>query len=502
MLASHRMRASTECVELTYAETSLRPACHDAMKTAPNRTRKDPLCFYPSSTSVTYTCRLLPRQLLRMGAKGIFGQTGVALQRLQIAMIVGPSFILFGYNQAGLGGLLTEEDWVATFPQIDTVNTNSAAEKSYHSTIQGLVVATFVIGALFGALSCSYTGDKFGRRAVVLAGAICTLVGEVLECSAFSLPQFIIGRIFVGLGIGQLSATVPVWQSETSGASNRGQQVIVCGIFLCFGYTLESWVDLGFFELPPGATTWRPPIALAIAFSLVLTASVYLFPESPRWLVCQGRTEDARSAIALFRGYDNEAAIEVQAELTGIELSLEESSGASLKDMLSMGEDKLLYRFGLCIMLQFYQQMSGSNLISVYTTILFQQNLGMSGELSRVLSAGALTWKFLSSFIAFVVIDRFGRRAVFTFSGIGMCICMVCLAICTSMEGNHVAQVAAAAFIYLYNFFVPIGFLGGNFLYCTEVAPIRLRVAMSSISTANHWLWYVIRRFLPSNNTS
>ncbi|KAF4303640.1 putative sugar transporter stl1 protein [Botryosphaeria dothidea] len=394
-----------------------------------------------------------------MGAKGIFGQTGVALQRLQIAMIVGPSFILFGYNQAGLGGLLTEEDWVATFPQIDTVNTNSAAEKSYHSTIQGLVVATFVIGALFGALSCSYTGDKFGRRAVVLAGAICTLVGEVLECSAFSLPQFIIGRIFVGLGIGQLSATVPVWQSETSGASNRGQQVIVCGIFLCFGYTLESWVDLGFFELPP------------------------------RWLVCQGRTEDARSAIALFRGYDNEAAIEVQAELTGIELSLEESSGASLKDMLSMGEDKLLYRFGLCIMLQFYQQMSGSNLISVYTTILFQQNLGMSGELSRVLSAGALTWKFLSSFIAFVVIDRFGRRAVFTFSGIGMCICMVCLAICTSMEGNHVAQVAAAAFIYLYNFFVPIGFLGGNFLYCTEVAPIRLRVAMSSISTANHWLW-------------
>ncbi|KAB2576360.1 Sugar transporter [Lasiodiplodia theobromae] len=419
-----------------------------------------------------------------MSTKGVFGLTGRALEKLQVALVVAPAFILFGYNQAGLGGLLTEPDWVKTFPEINTI---SGPNKSYHSTIQGVVVATFVIGALFGALSCSYTGDKFGRRAVVLAGGICTLVGEILECSAFQLAQLIVGRIIIGLGIGQLSATVPVWQSETSGAKNRGKQVIVCGIFMCLGYTLESWIDLGFFELE-GPVTWRAPIAIAIAFSLILIASVFLFPESPRWLVRQGRIDEARSAITVLRGYSDENAMELQAELTGIELSLEESNGASLKDMLSMGEDKLLYRFCLCIMLQFYQQMSGSNLISVYTTILFQQNLGMSGELSRVLSAGALTWKFLSSFIAFVCIDRFGRRAVFIYSGIGMCICMICLAICTSME-QHSAQIAAAFFIYLYNFFVPVGFLGGNFLYCTEVAPIRLRVAMSSISTANHWLW-------------
>lgn len=419
-----------------------------------------------------------------MSTKGVFGLTGRALEKLQVALIVAPAFILFGYNQAGLGGLLTEPSWVKTFPEIDTI---SGPNKSYHSTIQGVVVATFVIGALFGALSCSYTGDKFGRRAVVLAGGICTLVGEILECSAFQLAQLIVGRIIIGFGIGQLSATVPVWQSETSGAKNRGQQVIVCGIFMCLGYTLESWIDLAFFELE-GPVTWRAPIAIAIAFSLILIASVFLFPESPRWLVREGRINEASNAITMLRGYGDEDALEVQAELTGIELSLEESNGASLKDMLSMGEDKLLYRFCLCIMLQFYQQMSGSNLISVYTTILFQQNLGMSGELSRVLSAGALTWKFLSSFIAFVCIDRFGRRAVFIYSGIGMSICMICLAICTSME-QYSAQIAAAFFIYLYNFFVPVGFLGGNFLYCTEVAPIRLRVAMSSISTANHWLW-------------
>ncbi|KAI0593176.1 general substrate transporter [Biscogniauxia sp. FL1348] len=424
-----------------------------------------------------------------MGAKALFGLQGEALARLQMAFIVAPSFILFGYNQAGIGGLLTEKDWVRTFPQIDTVN-SVGADKSKKSTLQGFVVAVFVLGAMVGSLSCSWSGDKFGRRNVIFLAGICTLIGEILEAASFGLPQFIVGRLIIGLGVGQLSSIVPVWQSETSGAKNRGQHVVVDGLFICLGYTLESWIDFGFNEYGDGPITWRPPIAIACAFSLVLIFSIYLFPESPRWLLMKNRTEQARANLAILRGYPEDA-IEVQAEMTGIEHSLEitSSSATKLSDMLKMGEDKLAYRFGLCILLQFYQQMSGSNLISVYAPILFQQNLGLPSDTSRALTGGALTWKFASSFIAFFTIDRFGRRPLFIVSGIGMSCCMVSLAITTSFTDNRAAQIAAACFIYLYNTFVPIGFLGANFLYCTEVAPIRLRMAMSSISTANHWLW-------------
>lgn len=133
---------------------------------------------------------------------------------------------------------------------------------------------------------------------------------------------------------------------------------------------------------------------------------------------------------------------------------------------------------------------SGTNLVSVYMPIIFQQNLGLSAELSRVLSGSALTWKFLASFISFFAIDRFGRRIAFIVSGGGMASCMLALAVATSFpSSNYSAQVAAGFFLFLFNTFVPIGFLGANFLYCTEVAPLRLRVAMSSISTANHWIW-------------
>jgi hypothetical protein len=68
--------------------------------------------------------------------------------------------------------------------------------------------------------------------------------------------------------------------------------------------------------------------------------------------------------------------------------------------------------------------------------------------------------------------------------------CMLALAVATSYPStNKAASVASVFFVFMFNFFVPIGFLGANFLYCAEVAPVKLRVSMASISTANHWLW-------------
>jgi len=424
------------------------------------------------------------------GSNTFVGLSGSALSLAQILVVVCPAFILFGYNQSGIGGLLSLQDWTSTFPEIDTTHTKGA-QKSHNATIQGLVVATFTLGALCGALSCSYTGDKFGRRAVIFAGAVCTLIGEVLECSSFSLAQFIVGRLILGAGVGMLSATVPVWQSECSSSKNRGKHVVLDGMFISLGYTLESWIDLGFFTLKTGSVTWRPPLAIPIIFSLVVMVAIFFFPESPRWLIRHNCGQEARFTLSALKGLPEDAP-EIEAEIAGIELSLEDTANgaAKLKDLLKMGEDKLAYRFGLCILLQFFQQMSGTNLISVYSTIIFQQGLGLDSETSRILSGGTLTWKFLSCFVAFFTIDRFGRRAVFMVSGFGMASCMIALAVATSFpHSNHGASIAATFFVYLFCFFTPIGFLGANFLYCTEVAPIRLRVAMTSISTANHWLW-------------
>lgn len=417
---------------------------------------------------------------------------GRSQQLLQLLLVILPAFLLFGYNQSNVGGFLSIENWAYTFPEIDTVTTTGEDKEEKH-TLQGVVVATFTLGALAGALSCSWAGDKFGRRKTIFFAGALTLIGEALECTSFHIAQLIVGRTILGFGVGNLSAIVPVWQSETSQANNRGRAVVLSGLFISLGYVLQAWINLGFFQIKTGSLSWRLPIALPSLMSITLMGTIWLFPESPRWLVAQGRRDEALTNLMLLRNATTAADSDaVDLELAAIEYSLEDSTGegTKLRQVFTMGEDKLLYRFMLCISLNFFQQMTGGNLISVYSTVIFQEGLQFDSQTARILSGGTLTWKFLSCFVAFFTIDRFGRRLLFIVSGSGMALCMMALAIATSFpKSNEAAQIASVFFVFLFNFFIPIGFLGANFLYATEVAPTRLRVKMSSISTANHWLW-------------
>ncbi|KAI1278204.1 putative sugar transporter [Xylaria sp. FL0933] len=424
-----------------------------------------------------------------MAASSSFiGLRGQSLTIALIILAVLPSYVIFGYNQANLGGLVGLKDWTKTFSDIDTIHTTGLT-KSRHATLQGLVVASFTLGAIPGCLSCSYTADLFGRKPVIFAGAIVSLLGEVLEASSFGLSQLIIGRVILGVGVGVLSGVMPTWLSELSSPRHRGKQVVLTGLFLTLGYVLQAWINLGFF-FTAGAITWRVPISICAVFNLLLMAVIFFMPESPRWLIRVGRESEAIATMSALKDLPEDS-VEIVADVAGIHLSLEESaSRTSLLSLMKMGQDRLAYRFGICMLLQLYQQLSGGNLISVYSTIIFQQGLGLDAETSRILSGGALTWKLLAGFIPFFIIDRFGRRICLMISGAGMASCMLGLTVATSFpKSNFAAQVISVLFVFLFNLFLPIGFLGANFLYCAEIAPLRLRVAMSSISTANHWLW-------------
>lgn len=417
---------------------------------------------------------------------------GHSLSVAQIALIVAPSFVLFGYNQAGIGGLLSLPAWTHTFPEIDTTHT-TGAKKSGNASLQGLVVSTFVLGALVGCLGCLYLGDLLGRRKCIFIAATLTLVGEIVCASSTAISQFVIGRSVIGVAIGILSSTVPVWQAECSPPAHRGKHIVLDGLFTTLGYTLVSWINLGSSKIKGSHSSfsWRLPLGIPVTFSIMLMSFIFIMPESPRWLIRVGRHVEAIEVLSQLKDLPTDNP-QLLAEVAEIQSALENSriEKASLKDMFSMGPDKLFYRFCLCIIMQFYQQMSGANLISVYAPVIFEQDLGLPSATARLLTGGALTWKFLSSFVAFFTIDRFGRRALFMFSGLGMGTCMLILAITTGYNSaNSAASYTSVVAIFMFNFFVPIGFLGANFLYCAEVAPVSLRVGMSAISTANHWLW-------------
>lgn len=374
------------------------------------------------------------------------------------------------------------------FPAIDTLST-TGAQKSHNATVQGAVIASYTIDALFGSLICTWIGDILGRHRTIFTGALIALIGQALECTAYALAQFTVGRVILGFGVGMLAATVPVWQSECASPNKRGRNVVLAGMFIAFGFSLTQWVNFGFFQIQEQPTSWRGSLTIPTLFSFIIMSSIFFLSESPRLLVLRNRSDSAQQSLASLRG-KSITSPEVLNELHSIETSLEESSHSTirLRDVFSKNEDKLLYRF-LCITLQFFQQMSGGTLISIYTPTIFQ-GLDLSARMAKILAACALSWKFLSCFVGFFIIDRVGRRAAFMISGGGMGLCMVAMAVSTSFIGNHTASIISALFVFIYNFFLPLGFLGINFLYPAEIAPARLRVAVQSISTANQWLWY------------
>jgi len=361
----------------------------------------------------------------------------------------------------------------------------------------GTVIALYTIGGMFGALSCIFLGDLLGRRRTIFLASGVSIIGAILMSSSFSLAQFIVARIVLGLGTGGYTATVPVWQSELSKASHRGAHVVTEGIFIGAGIALSLWIDFGFYFITWSSVAWRFPLAFQIVLSLMVMAFIFTLPESPRWLIKKNRLNEAREILAILEDVHPNSD-KINADMEEIQMSLSIAGTGSIWDMLKMGQQRILHRTLLAATGQMFQQMCGINLITFYATTIFQQDLGLDATKSRILAAAMEICQPLGGFLAFFTIDRFGRRKLMLISAAGMAVSMAVLAGTTSNVNNQGALTVAVVFLFIFNFIFPIGFLGLTFLYATEVAPLHLRAAISGVATATTWIFnFLIAEITP-----
>ncbi|KAF4494146.1 sugar transporter [Fusarium agapanthi] len=426
---------------------------------------------------------------------GFFGFRGRKLQMAQIWAVILPCYLLFGYNNSIAGGFLSLPSWVETFPALDTVHTKGAI-KDHNSTLQGTVVAMYTLGCLFGCLSCIWLGDKLGRKKTIIFGALVNTIGAALQASSYSLPQLIVGRLVSGYGFGHITATAPNWQAECSGAAHRGAAVMLEGLFISLGLAIGGWTNLGM-SFHHGSVTFRFPMALSGVFSIIIMLTTPLLPESPRWLTKKGRVDPAREVLADLT--DTEAnSIEVREAIREIETSLALAGEAKLKDIFTNGPLRLLHRMCLACAAQCFQQMSGINALAFYQAKIFEDYLGQTPRVAKIIAASVFTWQTICSPIGVLTVDRFGRRKLMMVSSLGMGVCMAVVAGGSSQPGNTASVGVAAAFIFLFSLFFPTGFLGLTFLYAAEISPLSHRVPITAMSTATAWLFnFVVAEITP-----
>lgn len=416
----------------------------------------------------------------------LFNLRGSALRSAQIWAVIMPAYLLFGWNNGVAGALLDLPSWVQTFPAIDTVNTTGAQETK-NSRVQGTVVATYTLGAFFGALSCIWLGDRLGRIRMIQLGALFDAIGALLQASSFSLGQLIVGRLVTGFGFGALSATAPNWQSECSKAKHRGAAVVLESLFISGGLALAAWTNLGM-SFVTGSASWRFPLAMSGFWALVVLFVIPTMPESPRWLLLKGRREEAREVLAALEGLPADDPL-IDADLAEISESVALTGQGNFVDIFKNGELRLLNRTCLAVAGQMFQQMSGINALGFYQSTIFEQILGFSSTIARVLSGCVFTFQTLCSPIGVLTVDRFGRRKLMMIAAAGMGTCMIIIA-GTIRETNSIACIGVAStFLFLFSLFFPVGFLGMTFLYASEISPLAFRVPITAMSTASAWIF-------------
>lgn len=282
-----------------------------------------------------------------------------------------------------------------------------------------VVVGVTVGGAFVAATLAGKACDRFGRSPVILFSSLVFFAGSLILAFADSYDMLIVGRIVVGLGVGAASMSMPIYVGEAAPTEIRGFLVTCINVAITFGQFFSSCIDGGFAYVPHG---WRYMLGLA-AFPAILQFVGFLFlPESPRWLLEQGKTDMAIMALQRLREKDDVRdevgaiieSIRDEREKEGVlfsETTSDPLHNFRFRSTVSKLFEKSTFRALLIgSSLQAAQQFSGINTVMYYSATILQL-AGFSSTTEAIwLSAVVSFFNFVGSLIGLSFVEKIGRR--------------------------------------------------------------------------------------------
>lgn len=334
---------------------------------------------------------------------------------LRLAFSAGIGGLLFGYDTGVISGALLyiRDD----FRQVD------------RSTIlQETIVSMAVAGAIIGAGVGGWMNDRFGRRPSILVADVLFFCGAIIMAVAPMPAIIILGRIFVGFGVGMASMTSPLYISEASPARIRGALVSTNGLLITGGQFLSYLINLAFTKAPG---TWRWMLGVAGVPAFIQFVLMLMLPESPRWLYRKGRVDEATAILKKIY-----PAHEVDKEIESIRVSIqdeiaEEGPSGEESTFRKIGKawTSKVVRRGLIagILCQVAQQFVGINTVMYYSPTIVQLAGFASNRTALALSLITSGLNAVGSIVSIFFVDRAGRRKLLLASLIGIITCLALL---------------------------------------------------------------------------
>ncbi|KAH7691830.1 Sugar/inositol transporter protein [Dioscorea alata] len=405
--------------------------------------------------------------------------------------------LIFGYDLGISGGVTAMDPFLLKFfPSVYKMENENHSTNQYckfDSQMLTLFTSSLYVAALVASFFASIVTRVFGRKWSMFGGGITFLIGSAINGAAENMFMLILGRLLLGVGVGFANQSVPVYLSEMAPARLRGMLNIGFQLMITIGILAANLINYGTSKIQ-GGWGWRVSLALAAVPAGIITLGSLFLPDTPNSLIERGHEDKAKEMLCKIRGTDD-----IQMEYDDM-LAASEEAKKIQHPWSNILKRKYRPQLTMAILIPFFQQLTGINVIMFYAPVLFK-TIGFEDDASLMSAVITGLVNVFATFVSIVTVDRFGRRMLFLQGGIQMLICQIAvgtmIAVMFGTSGvadvsmDYAPWVVAFICVYVAGFAWSWGPLG--WLVPSEIFSLEIRSAGQSITVSvNMFFTFII----------
>lgn len=359
------------------------------------------------------------------------------------------------------------------------------------AAVTGLVGAALVFGSVPGSLVGGRVADRVGRRPLLFADFAVVAGGAALSAFADSPVLLVVGQFIVGFGVGMDFPVGSSYIAETTPRTARARLVVASMAMQAVGMVLGAVIGLALVSALDHITAWRALMVLLGATATVVALARLSAPESPRWLMLNGRNAAAAAAVARIvpaaadraRGYA-QAAGDLRHLVAG------EHDGPGIGTLFSAR----WRRRTLLVAVPWFLMDIATYGVALFTPVLIgamTKYTGDAGPLGKdIAEARSTSWVDLSlvagAVLSIWIVPKLGHLRMQKVGFAGMAAGMAAMAGLSLLPGGAAAHIAVVlGALVVYNVFMNIGPNATTYALPPEIFPTELRgVAAGFASSA------------------
>ncbi|MDA1312546.1 MAG: sugar porter family MFS transporter [Acidobacteria bacterium] len=346
----------------------------------------------------------------------------------------------------------------------------------------GFTVASALIGTILGAILAGKPSDTLGRRRTLSWIAVLYFISAIGSGLAWDWYSFLIFRLIGGLAVGGSSVVAPMYIAEISPARLRGRLVAITQLNVVSGILAAYLSNYLIAQFQLGSAEWRLMFGVEALPAALFFLLLFVTPLSPRWLVAQGRREEA-VAVLHSLGADS-----VEKLIQQIEESLALERHSMQEPLFQKAYRQPIL---LAIAIATFNQLSGINALMYYAPHIFQ--MAGAGEDSALLQAVAVGGTMLVFTLAgLAVIDHIGRRKLMIIGSIGYIASLVAVAGAFYSYGTDFDDFGSTVVLASLLVFIAAHGLGQGaviWVFLSETFPNRVRARGQALGSFTHWFF-------------